>query len=121
MIAQRMKIAMTGLQWTLGLVILIEAILFVMPGAAAGFGRTHMPDAVRLILGWGEIIGAVLLLIPRTYARGAWVLVVVFAFAIVLHVLHGMLNVGNLVIYTAVAWAIASAGSTAGQSRDSQS
>ncbi len=30
---QRMKTALTGLQWTLGLVILIEAILFVMPGA----------------------------------------------------------------------------------------
>jgi hypothetical protein len=30
----RMKTALTGLQWTLGLVILIEATLFVMPGAA---------------------------------------------------------------------------------------
>ena len=28
---QRTQIALTGLQWTLGLVILIEAILFVIP------------------------------------------------------------------------------------------
>jgi hypothetical protein len=27
-----MKTALTGLQWTLGLVVLIEAVLFVMPG-----------------------------------------------------------------------------------------
>lgn len=103
----RMKTALTGLQWTLGLVILVEAILFVTPGASHDFANTHMPDAVRLVLGWGEIAGCILLLIPRTAVRGAWVLVAVFALAIVIHLLHGMLNVGNLVIYTAVAWAIA--------------
>ena len=65
----RMKAALTGLQWTLGLVILIEAILFVMPGAAHDFAKTHMPDIVRQVLGWGEIVGAVLLLIPDVYKR----------------------------------------------------
>jgi hypothetical protein len=62
---------------------------------------------VRLILGWGEIIGAILLLIPRTAVRGAWVLGVVFVLAIVIHLLHGMYNVGNLLIYTAAAWVVA--------------
>jgi len=104
---QRIKTAITGLQWTLGLVILIEAILFVMPSARHDFARTHMPDIVRQVLGWGEIIGALLLLIPRTAARGAWFLVVVFALAIVIHLLHGAYNVSNLVIYSAAAWAIA--------------
>ena len=107
MIAQKVKIAMMGLQWTLGLVILIEAILFVMPGAAAGLSRTHMPDALRLILGWGEIIGAVLLLIPRAAVRGAWILVGIFALAIVVHLLHGMFNVGSLVVCVTAAWAAA--------------
>ena len=102
----RMK-ALTGLQWTLGLVILIEAILFVMPSARHAFASTHMPNAVRLILGWGEILGAVLLLIPQTAVRGAWTLLVIFVFAILIHVLHGMFEVGNLIIYTAAAWAIA--------------
>ncbi len=106
---QRMKIALTGLQWALGVVILAEAILFVMPGAAHEFGRTHMPNALRLILGWGEIIGAVLLLVPRTSARGAWVLAALFVFAILVHMLHGMFNVGNLVIYTASACVVAAA------------
>jgi DoxX-like protein len=99
--------ALTGLQWTLGLVILIEALLFVMPGARHTFAATHMPDAIRLILGWGEIAGAILLLIPQTAVRGAWALVLIFVFAILIHLLHGMFEVGNLVIYTAAAWAIA--------------
>jgi hypothetical protein len=99
--------ALTGLQWTLGLVILIEAILFVMPSARHAFASTHMPNAIRLILGWGEILGAVLLLIPQTAVRGAWALVLIFVFAILIHLLHGMFEVGNLVIYTAAAWAIA--------------
>jgi len=103
----RSKIALTALQWTLGIVILIEAILFVMPGARHDFARTHMPDVLRLILGWGEIIGAVLLLIPRTVSRGGWVLIAVFALAIAVHLLHGMYDVGYLAIYTAAAWAIA--------------
>ena len=71
MTEQRMKTALTGLQWTLGLVILIEAILFLMPSAGHDFAKTHMPSAVRPILGWGEIVGAILLLIPRTAVRGA--------------------------------------------------
>jgi hypothetical protein len=108
-----MKTALTGLQWTLGLVILIEAILFVMPGAAHDFSQTHMPDIVRQVLGWGEIIGAILLLIPRTAARGAWFLVGIFVLAIVVHLLHGAFNVGNLLIFTAAAWAIASGKATA--------
>jgi uncharacterized membrane protein YphA (DoxX/SURF4 family) len=107
MTEQRVKTAITGLQWTLGLVVLIEAILFVLPSARHDFARTHMPDIVRQVLGWGEIMGCVLLLVPRTTVRGAWVLVAVFILAIVVHVLHGMYNVGNVVIYTAAAWAVA--------------
>jgi uncharacterized membrane protein YphA (DoxX/SURF4 family) len=104
---RRMKTAITVLRWTLGIVILIEAVLFVIPSAAHDFARTHMPDLVRQVLGWGEIVGCILLLIPRTSIRGAWVLFAVFILAIVLHLLHGMYNVGNLAIYMAAAWAIA--------------
>jgi hypothetical protein len=104
---QHMKIALIGLQWTLGIVILVEAILFVMPGAGHEFSRTHMPNAMRLILGWGEIIGAVLLLVPRTSARGAWVLAGILVLAIFVHMLHGIFNVGNLIIYTASACVLA--------------
>jgi hypothetical protein len=104
---QRSKIALTGLQWTLGLVILIESVLFLLPGAGRDFARTHMPNCLRLILGCGEVIGSVLLLIPRTAIRGAWLLMGVFVLAIVVHLLHGLYNVGNLAIYAAPAWAVA--------------
>ncbi len=107
MTEKRMNRGITVLQWTLGLVILTEAVLFVMPSAAHDFAKTHMPDIVRQVLGWGEIVGAVLLLIPRTAVRGGWLLAGIFVLAIVVHVLHGTYNVGNLVIYTAAAWAVA--------------
>jgi hypothetical protein len=101
------RIALIVLRWALGMVILVEAILFVVPSAARGFAATHMPGFIRLVLGWGEILGCVLLLIPRTTIRGAWLLLAVFVFAIMIHLLHGAYNVGNLVIYAAAAFAIA--------------
>jgi hypothetical protein len=107
MAALRTKIALTGLRWTLGVVILVEAVLFVLPAAAHDFARSHMPSAVRLLLGWGEIAGCILMLIPRFAIRGAWFLFAVFLLAVGIHLIHGTYNVGNLVIYAAAAWAIA--------------
>ena len=107
---QRMKRAGAGLQWSLGIVILIQAILFVRPNARHAFAETHLPDALRLVLGWGEIVGCVLMLIPRTAVGGAWTLAALFLLAILVHLLHGMYNVGNLVIYVAAAWVIAASG-----------
>jgi hypothetical protein len=101
------KCGLTVLQWALGVVILIEAVLFVLPSAAHDFARTHMPGFVRLVLGGGEILGCILLLIPKTAIRGAWLLLAVFVMAILIHLLHGAYNVGNLVIYAAAAFAIA--------------
>lgn len=101
------KLALGVLRWVLGIVILAEAVRFVLPQGAHQFSRTHMPDAIRLILGFGEIIGCILLLIPPTAVRGAWLLLGAFTFAIVTHLLHGMYGVGNLVIYAAVAFALA--------------
>jgi uncharacterized membrane protein YphA (DoxX/SURF4 family) len=103
----RGNLGLTILQWALGVVILIEAVMFVMPSAAHDFARTHMPGFVRLVLGVGEIVGCVLLLIPGTVIRGAWMLVAVFVMAILIHLVHGMYGIGNLVIYSAAALAIA--------------
>lgn len=101
------KCGMIALRLALGIVILIQAVLFVMPGAAHEFARTHIPGFVRLVLGFGEIAGALLLLIPGTVIRGAWLLLAVFVMAILLHLLHGLYSVGNLVVYAAAAFAIA--------------
>ncbi len=101
------RIGICVLRYSLGIVILIQAVLFVLPGAAHDFSRTHMPAFVRMILGIGEMLGSVLLLIPQTTVRGAWLLVALFVMAILLHLLHGLYGVGNLVIYAAAAFAIA--------------
>jgi uncharacterized membrane protein YphA (DoxX/SURF4 family) len=104
------RIGLTVLRWALGVVILIEAVLFVMPSAAHDFARTHMPGFIRMVLGFGEIAGCILLLIPQTAIRGAWLLLAVFVMAIMIHLLHGAYNVGNLVIYGAADFAIAVGG-----------
>jgi len=101
------KLGLNVLRLSLGIVILIEAVMFVLPSAAHDFARTNMPGFVRLVLGFGEILGCVLLLIPRTVVRGAWLLLAVFVMAILLHLLHGLYGIGNLVIYAAAAFAIA--------------
>lgn len=102
------KVALCILQYSLAAVILIEAVRFALPGAAHDFARTHMPGFIRLILAWSEIVGSILLAIPKTAVRGAWILFAVFLFAILLHVLHGQYgSVGHLVIYAAAALAIA--------------
>jgi len=101
------KCGMIALRLALGIVILIQAVLFVMPGAAHEFARTHMPGFVRLVLGFGEIAGALLLLIPGTVVRGAWLLLAVFVMAILLHLLHVVYVVGDLGVYAAAAFAIA--------------
>jgi type II secretory pathway component PulF len=101
------KCGLIVLQYSLGIVILIQAVLFVLPGAAHDFARTHMPGFIRMVLGFGEILGSVLLLIPQTAIRGAWLLLAVFVMAILMHLLHGMYGVGNLVVYAAAAFAIA--------------
>jgi hypothetical protein len=101
------KCGLIVLQYSLGIAILIQAVIFVLPSAAHDFARTHMPGFVRLVLGFGEIAGCVLLLIPQTAIRGAWLLVAVFVMAILMHVLHGMFGIGNLVIYAAASFAIA--------------
>jgi hypothetical protein len=101
------RCGLTALQWALGIVILIEAVLFVRPGAAHEFASTHMPNFVRILLGYGEIAGGVLLLLPQTAVRGAWLLFGIFVMAILLHLLHGMYGIGNLVVFAAAAFAIA--------------
>jgi len=107
MSSSQTKLALGVLRWVLGIVILAEAVRFVLPQGAHEFSRTHMPDAIRLVLGFGEIVGCILLLIPPTSVRGAWLLLGVFTFAIVVHLLHGQYGVSNLVIYAAVAFALA--------------
>ena len=104
---KRARCSLLALQWALGVVILVEAAVFAFsPGSAHTFAKTGLPDFIRLFLAWGEMVAAVLFLIPRTLIVGGWLLIVILVLAVVLHLLHGWWNVGSLVVYVAAAWAV---------------
>jgi hypothetical protein len=88
------------LRWTLGLVIILESFLFVFSASAAHFlAKAGLPSWIQPVLGGAEILAAVLFLVPSTIAIGGYFLLVIFAFAILLHILHGQYQVGELFVY----------------------
>lgn len=94
--------AIIVLRLVLGLVVLAQSFIFLFGGESAGFFARHgLPDAIRLILGWSEVVAAILFLLPPTLVVGAWFLLAVFAGAISLHLLHGQFEVGALLVYSA--------------------
>jgi hypothetical protein len=104
---KRARCALIALQWALAVVVLIEAAVFAFSsGSAHAFAKTGLPNAIRLVLAYGEMAAAVLFLIPRTVTLGGWLLIGVVGLAIVLHLLHGWWNVGPLVVYMAAARAV---------------
>jgi len=96
------KLAMVGLHVSLGLIILVEAALLALaPVQIRAFAHTGLPDWVRIVLAWSELLSALLFLIPRTMIVGGWGLLLAFLFAAALHLLHGRMDLGALVIYSA--------------------
>ena len=107
MSGHRARIGLLALQWVLGLVILVQAGVFAFsPASARAFARSGLPNFVRLALAWAEMAAAILFLIPRAMIIGGWFLIVVLAGATVLHLLHGWLDVGALLIDAVAAWAV---------------
>ena len=115
----RVSRSITGLQWTVVVVVLAESLRFVLSlSAAHAFARTGLPDGVRMALGGAEILAALLFLIPRTAIGGGIFLVVILALASLVHILHGWWDVGGLVVDAAAVLAvIAQKRALAGQTR----
>jgi hypothetical protein len=90
------NLARTGLQWSLGLVLIYECsrLLFTSAGA-----HTHLPHLLVMAIAAAELLGAILFLIPPTLQVGARLLLAVFGVAAIVHILHGQPDVGFLVIY----------------------
>jgi hypothetical protein len=94
------KLVVPGLRWTLGLVVLIESFREVFePAAIQHFARTGLPQWVRVVLAGGEIIAAIFFMVPFTMLIGGYALIVIFAFAAALHLLHGQYDIGALLVY----------------------
>jgi hypothetical protein len=89
------KFARTGLQWSLGLILIYECIRLLFSSAPHG----HIPHALILAIGAVELLGAILFLIPLTLRAGGFLLLATFLVAAVVHLLHGQPDVGFLVIY----------------------
>lgn len=103
----RLPVALRTLQWVLGLIILAESLRFALsPQAGHAFAKTGLPNFMRLTLAWAEIVAAILFLVPRALVVGGWFLIGVLVAAIILHLLHGWLDVGALVIYIAATWTV---------------
>lgn len=108
MTANRADSIIATLHWILGLVLLAESARFAFSAsAAAAFAKTGLPEVVHVGLAWAEMIAAVIFLGPRTLVLGGGrMLLAVLAFATIVHLLHGWYDVGALVIYAAVTWAV---------------
>ena len=94
------KLARAGLQWSLGLVLIYECSrLLFASGAAHAPEKAHLPHMLVLAIAAAELLGAILFLIPPTVRAGGRLLLGVFLFAAVVHILHGQPDVGYLIIY----------------------
>lgn len=92
--------AVLGLQWTVGLVLIVASFrLAFEPSAARSFARTGMPLWMRPALAWAEIAAAILFLVPFTTLLGGYLLLVIFFLAALLHILHGEFDISVLLVY----------------------
>ena len=100
------RISVLILRWTLGLVVLLQSVRFILSSSAAHFlARAGLPAWIRPALGGGEILATILFLVPYTYAAGSYALLVIFALAALLHILHGQYDVEGLLVYAAAVFA----------------
>jgi len=94
------EVAMKALHLGVGLVIVVESVIFAFNyKKLAEVAHIGLPAGFMLALAVCEIIAALLFLFPRTMLPGGWALLVVLSIAALIHILHGQFNVGTLVIY----------------------
>jgi len=106
-LANHLRNAICILYWSVGLVVLIESCLFVFSASRGhAFAKSGMPQLIRPILGGSEIIAALLFLVSPARAIGGYALLVIFAVAGLIHILHGQLDVGGLVVYAAAVYTV---------------
>jgi hypothetical protein len=94
------KLSVPLLRWTLGLAVLLQSFEFVFSASAAhSFAKTGLASWLRPALGGVEIIAAILFLVPFTALLGGYLLLVILALAVLIHLLHGQFGVEGLVVY----------------------
>ena len=72
-----------------------------------GHTGPHMPNVVLYPIAIAEIVAAVLFVLPGKIGKiGGIALLVVYAAALLVHVLHGNFDIGNLVLLAAAVWVV---------------
>lgn len=102
------RLAIPFLRWSVGLVVLwVSYQTFHL-----AWSKLHIPGnsgelaGVRLVLSGSEMVAAILFLVPLTMAVGGYLLLVIFALAIVIHTLHGDFSgMESLIVYGAAVFA----------------
>jgi len=101
------ELSICVLRYVVGVVILIESVITAIHyQAVAAASHIGLRSEFVLILASAEAVAAILLLLPRTLKIGAIAMIVVFAVAAIVHLLHGQYDIGNLIIYAAATWAL---------------
>jgi hypothetical protein len=95
------RIAVPGLRWALGLVVLGEGCREFLHSIHAVHDHAHALPllGMRLILSSGEIAAATLFLLPRTRVVGSYGLLVVLALAMGIHLARGDWGILSLSVY----------------------
>jgi uncharacterized membrane protein YphA (DoxX/SURF4 family) len=91
--------ARTGLQWSLGIVLIYESSRLLFYSGARAAQSAHLPHVLLLAIAAVELLGAILFLVPPLMQLGGKLLIGTFLVAAVVHILHGQPDVGYLVIY----------------------
>jgi hypothetical protein len=103
MTSRNSRLAVQGLRWVLGIVVLWQSCLLlratIADVQAAGAGHIGPHTWVRLVLATIEIIAVVMFLAPGVNLAGSYLLLAVIAFAMLFHALQGQFDVGPLPVY----------------------
>ncbi len=98
------RLAIPSLHWSVGLVVLWQSYQTFH----LAFSKLHVPGhsgtltGVRLVLSGCETIAAILFLIPLTTVVGGYMLLAIFALAIIIHTLHtDFAGMETLIVYGA--------------------
>ena len=110
MSSRQEQLAVRVLRWTLGLVVLWESYKFGFTGPATRhLERMGVPNWTAPALGGAEMVAAILFVTPKLGRIGGYALLVIFAVAAALHLLHGQFEIGALLVYGAAVFTCLSA------------
>lgn len=94
------KFAIPGLRYTLGVVVPLESLRFAFSHSAAHLlAKVGLPQWIAPTLGGTAALAAILFLAPGVSLVGSYALLLIFAAAAAIHLLHGEFDAGSLPVY----------------------